>query len=213
METRDRAGLYKIVSDVMGYYKQDASEFTLKVWWEACKGYNFEQVSKALTSHAIDPDRGQFSPKVADIVRQISGTKTDRAVLAWGKLFEAMQRVGQYQDVVFDDPAIHAAVMDLGGWTRICQTQESEISYLQHRFCELHRAYVGRGQFEFPRMLGGTRSPDHEYLGRNIPVPQPVFIGNRESASKVLQTGQQNGKLEISFADRLHGSLVEKGMA
>lgn len=213
METRDRAGLYKIVSDVMGYYKQDASEFTLKVWWEACKGYDFEQVSKALTGHAIDPDRGQFPPKVADIVRQISGTKTDRAVLAWGKLFEAMQRVGQYQDVVFDDPAIHAAVTDLGGWTRICQTQESEISYLQHRFCELHRAYVGRGQFEFPRMLGGTRSPDHEYLGRNIPVPQPVFIGNRASASQVLQTGQQNGKLEISFADRLHGSLVEKGLA
>jgi hypothetical protein len=203
MEMRDRAGLYKVVSDVMGYYKQDASEFTLKVWWEACKGYDLEQVSKALTAHAIDPDRGQFAPKVADIVRQISGTKTDRAALAWGKVFEAMQRVGQYQDVVFDDPAIHAVIMDIGGWPRICQTNESEISYLQHRFCEAHRAYTGRGEFDYPRVLIGLRSADHEYKNRGLPLPEPVLIGSSEKARHVYLAGKKGGKVEVTLVSQL----------
>jgi hypothetical protein len=211
LKVEDKARFKELLEGVMSYYRQDTSAFILNLWWQACQGFDFEQVQKAMTKHATDPDVGQFAPKVADIVRQLSGTKTDRAVLAWGKVFEAMQRVGQYQDVVFDDPAIHAAVMDLGGWPKICQTLESDISYLQHRFCELHRAYVGRGQFEFPRMLGGSRSADHEYTQRGLPVPDFVVIGNAETAKKVYLGGQKNSKLSIGFSDQLRA--VTEGMA
>jgi hypothetical protein len=205
MKPDDKPRFKELLEGVMSYYRQDTSTFILDLWWQACQSFDFEQVQKAMTKHATDPDVGQFAPKVADIVRQLSGTKTDQALLAWGKVLEAMQRIGQYQDVVFDDPAIHTVVMDLGGWAKVCQTLESEISYLQHRFCEMHRAYTGRGQFDFPGMLVGTRSPDEAYLQRGIPVPAPIFIGNQELANKVYLSGKRPRQLAVSI-----GELVRK---
>lgn len=188
----------QLLTDVMAYYGKDCTKFMLTVWWQALQSFDLEQVSKALQKHATDPERGQFAPKVADIVRALQGTTTDRAAMAWGKVFEAMGSVGAYQDVVFDDPAIHAVIEDLGGWPKVCRTEIAELSYLQHRFQEAHKAYTELGQFDYQRRLSGDRSPDHEFTSRGIPVPRPVLIGDRERAIHVLKNGNAAGKTLIS---------------
>jgi hypothetical protein len=189
MQQSDSAQFKVLLEGVMSYYRQETTDFILSIWYEACKGYELEQVAKALTAHATDPDRGQFAPKVADIIRQLSGTTTEKAAMAWGKVFDAMQRVGAYTDVVFDDPAIHAAVRDCGGWPKMCRTETEELSYLQHRFAEAYRAYVSRKEFNYPKMLIGDRSPDNKYLERGLPGPLPVPIGDVAKARLVYKTG------------------------
>ena len=195
----ERGDFAQLVTDVLAYYRQDASRFVLDLWWNACKTFDFEQIQKAMQRHATDPEHGQFAPKVADIVRILSGTATDRAALAWGKCLEAMSSVGAYTDVVFDDPAIHAVVEDLGGWPKLCRTEMKELGYVRHRFCESHRAYTGRGQFDYPRRLGGDRSPDSEYEKVGLKLPRPALIGNQDLAKLVYQNGGA-GKTSISFA-------------
>lgn len=178
-----------LVASALGYYRQDCTPFTLAVWWEGCKPFSLEQVTKAMTGHATDPDRGQFAPKVADIVRQLGGTSTDRAMTAWGRVYAAMCGVGAYTDVVFDDPAIHAAVSDMGGWPKLCRTSMDDLSYTQHRFGESYRAYAGRQGFDYPRILGGERSPDDLYAKRGLPPPKPTVIGDVERARLVYKGG------------------------
>ncbi len=197
MRPDQEADFSLLLTDVLAYYRQNVSPFTLSVWLQACQSFEFEQVSAALTAHAMDPERGVFAPKVADIIRVLSGTKTDRAMLAWGKVHEAMGRVGAYTDVVFDDAAIHAAVDDLGGWPKVCRTKVEELSYLQHRFCEAHKAYTGRGQFDYPRRLTGDRSPDEEFAKRGLPPPRPAVIGSRDVAAMVYQGGTTGGRLSV----------------
>ena len=199
MRDSEKLRFGEALTDVMGFYKQDVSPFALSVWWQACQGFDFEQVAKAMTAHAMDPDRGQFAPKPADIVRQLSGTRTDKAMLAWGKAFDAASRVGAYTDVVFDDPAIHAAIEDLGGWPKFCRTETAELSYLQHRFSESYRAYVGRESFDFPRRLTGDRSPDEVYAKRGLPAPKPAVIGDIEAARQVYRIGSASGKTSVMF--------------
>lgn len=208
MKPSDREKFAGLLADAMAFYRQDVSPFALSVWWQACERYDMEQVRKALTRHAMDPERGQFSPKPADIVRALDGTATDRATLAWGKVFDAIQRVGQYQDVVFDDPAIHAAVEDLGGWPKVCITEIKELSYLQHRFTESHRAYTERGAFEYPRKLAGNRSGDDVYASRGLPAPKPVVIGDIVRARLVYQGGQVGGKTAITFMQHVAEGLT-----
>lgn len=198
MRDADMPQFQQLMTDVLAYYRQDASAFVLGLWWNACRGFELEQVRKALQRHCTDPERGQFAPKVADLARILQGTATDRAALAWGKVHEAMSAVGAYQDVVFDDPAIHAVVEDMGGWPKVCRTPMDELSHLQHRFQVAHKAYTERGQFEYPRRLGGDRSPDSEYARRGIPLPRPMLVGNRERAIAVLQNGSAAGKTPIS---------------
>ena len=199
MRPNDEAKLVTLVTDVLAYYRQNVSSFTLQVWVQACEKYSFEQVSKALTAHATNPEHGQFAPKVADIVRQLSGTHTDRAMLGWGKALEAMSSVGAYTDVVFDDPAIHAVIDDLGGWPKVCRSEVKDLSFLQHRFCEGYKAYVGRGTFEYPRRLMGDRSPDYEYIKKGLKLPKPALVGHVETAMAVFQGGSLTGKTAITF--------------
>jgi hypothetical protein len=198
MQHTDKPAFKDLITDVMAYYGKDCSAFVLTLWWDACQGVTLEQVQKALNAHAMDAERGVFAPKVADIVRTLQGTSTDRATLAWGKVLSAISAVGAYQDVVFDDPAIHAAITDCGGWQKVCRGEMAELSYLQHRFCQSHKAYVERGDFEYPRCLTGDRSPDSEYLKYGRKPPKPVLVGNPEKAAAVYQSGGSGGP-QITF--------------
>ncbi len=198
MQQHERAEFGQLVTDVLAYYRQDASRFVLDLWWNACRPFDFQQVQKAMQRHATDPEHGQFAPKVADLVRILAGTTTDRASLAWGKVLEAMSAVGAYTDVVFDDPAIHAAAEDMGGWPKMCRTETKELGHFQHRFMQSYRAYTERGQFDFPKRLGGDRSPDSEYEKAGLKLPRPALIGNPERAKQVYQQGG-NGKTAITF--------------
>lgn len=199
MTPQDAQPFKDLVTSALAYYRQDASTFTLSVFWQACQPFTMEQVRKAMTAHATDPERGQFAPKAADIVRILQGTHTDRAQLAWGKALEAMSSVGAYTDVVFDDPAIHACIEDLGGWPKVCRTETKELSYLQHRFCESHKAYTGRGSFDYPRRLAGDRSPDSEFERKGLRLPRPALVGNPDACKLVFQGGNAHGKTAITY--------------
>jgi hypothetical protein len=189
-----------LVSAAMAYFGATASPYVLSVWWAACEPYTMEQVRQALTRHAMNPDTGRFAPKVADIVRLLEGTAGDKAALAWGKALDAAQRVGAYSDVVFDDPAIHATIEDLGGWPKFCRVETKDLSYLQHRFCESYRAYAARGSFEYPRRLGGDRSSDDVYRMRGLEPPKPCVVGDKAAARMVYKHGSAGGKTP-SIAD------------
>lgn len=197
MKSSDRKAFADLITDVMAYYRQDASPFTIQLFWNACQNFELEQVSAAMQTHCTDAEHGVYPPKVADIVRVLSGTPADRSALAWGKVLDTMMRVGAYSDVVFDDPAIHAAIEDCGGWVKICRSSMDELSYLQHRFCQSHQAYTRSGSFSYPRLLIGDRSPDHEYEVRGLPVPRPAVIGDVGHARLVYKGGETGGKTSI----------------
>jgi hypothetical protein len=185
----DKPRFQEQLTAVMSFYERDVSHLVLSVWWGACAPFDLEQVTKAFTSHATDPDRGQFPPKPADIVRILGGTSTDRAALAWGKALEAASTIGAYTDVVFDDPAIHASIEDVGGWVKFCRTETAELSYLQHRFTESYRAYCRLTEYGYPRVLVGARSSDESFRMRGIEPPKPVPIGDRQKARNVYRLG------------------------
>lgn len=189
MRPNEQLQFSRMLSDAMSLWKQDLSEFALSVWWQACEKYELQQVSRALSAHAMDPDAGRFAPKPADIVRQLEGTRTDQAAMAWAKVYEAAKSIGAYTDVIFDDAAIHAAIQDMGGWPAVCRTETRDLSYAQHRFSESYRAYVAKGQFDYPKRLPGDRSPDDEYARIGLQPPKPAVIGDVEKARAVFSGG------------------------
>lgn len=196
MQPNDLPGFQRLLTDALAFYRQDVSEFALSVWWQACRPFSLEQVSKAFTAHATDAERGRFAPMPADVVKHLQGTQTDRSLMAWGKVLEGIQRVGAYQSVGFDDPAIHAAVEDLGGWCAICRSTMQELPHLQRRFTEAHRAYCGRQSFAYPAYLIGESEAANRTAGKQ--VAPPVLIGNPERAAEVLRLGHAGARTAIT---------------
>lgn len=190
IEREQQGEFVAFLTDVMSYYRSPATEFLLDVWWQACKGFDFGHVKRALRAHVADPQHGQFPPKVADVIRQLAGTAEDQGVAAWAKVHDAMARVGAYQDVVFDNPLVHAVIHDMGGWPRLCRTEVADLSYSQHRFLETYRSLAQRGlSGGYPRVLPGERSPDADFVQRGLPVPAPVLVGDPAQCALVHANG------------------------
>ena len=214
MKHADKSAFAALVKDTMAFYGRDVSTFALSVWWQACERFEYEQVVSAMTAHAMDPENGQFPPKPADIVRKLHGTHTDRSLVAWGKVLDAIHRVGAYQSVVFDDGAIHAAIEDLGGWPNVCRSNVDEMPFLQRRFCDAHKAYSLRPDHPYPTRLIGESESVNAVGGRASQAP--MLVGDPARAQMVQQQGCEGSKTQItSAADviRLPGLSRDQGKA
>lgn len=200
MRPSDIPRFLEVLAGVHDFYGRELSEFAGQVWIEAMQGFDLEQVTKALSAHLMDAERGQFMPKPADIVRQLQGTNTDRALIAWGKTLQAIQHVGAYASVCFDDGAIHAVIEDMGGWPKLCRTQTDDLPFVQRRFCETYRAYANRGEFGYPPKLSGEF--DAINATRGLPAQAPKLIGDPAKARQVAQgTGTQKAQISDSTVD------------
>lgn len=199
MQATEYPKFLEVLTGVHDFYGKELSEFAGQVWLDACKGFELGQVTKALSAHLMDPDRGQFMPRPADLVRQLGGTQADRSLVAWGKAFEAMGRVGAYQSVCFDDPAIHAAIEDLGGWAKCCQ--DEHIDHLQRRFCDFHRTHSKREGAPYPPKLMGLHELQNRTTGKR--TAPPVLIGNPERAKQVLLGGTEGHRTAITAIEAL----------
>ncbi|HNB43272.1 MAG TPA: DUF6475 domain-containing protein [Burkholderiaceae bacterium] len=185
------------LSAVAELHGKAISEGAMTLWWQALQRFEIEQVEAALRRCVEDPDGGQYMPKPADLIKRLDGTATDRSLIAWGKVLDAMQRVGAYASVAFDDPAIHAAIVDIGGWTQACRGEVAELPFLQRRFCDAHKAYSSRGgSFDYPARLVGAHEADNALRGHTSAAP--VLIGDAQKAKQVLLNGVIGSKTQIT---------------
>jgi hypothetical protein len=199
MKQSDRGAFASLIAGIYAYHRQAVSDAIITVWWNGCQRWELEEVTKAINALTQDAEAGKYLPKIGDVTRVLQGTTTDKAAMAWGKVQGAMGSVGCYQDVCFDEPAIHAAIVDIGGWQKVCRTTYDEQSYLQHRFALAYKAYTERGTFEYPRMLNGDRGSLDLFQKRGLMPPEPVLVGDPKQAKFVLANGGAGGPA-ISFS-------------
>lgn len=190
----DRFGM--ALSACAELYGKTVSEGAMSLWWQVLERFDVESVERAFREAVESPDSGQFMPRPADIVRRIDGTSSDRSLIAWGKVLDAIQRVGAYQSVVFDDGAIHAAISDMGGWPAICRGNVDELQFTQKRFCDLHRAYAMRPGSPYPSRLIGEHEAQNRINGFE-PAP-PLLIGDAARAQDVARLGSAGSKTTIT---------------
>lgn len=178
------------------YSKPPLSEFATSLWWNALECYELIEVKRGLSRHVQSPDNGQFMPKPADVVRAIGGTTADNATTAWSKINKAVRIVGIYQDVAFDDPLIHAVLLDMGGWICVGSKSDSDWPFVQREFENRYRGYASRRVIpEYPPVLTGMATATNN-TNRHQFRPElqdyrskPVLIGSPEKAEAVMSGG------------------------
>jgi hypothetical protein len=186
MDNGARKAVIDLLSNVAGLYKQEIGPGVMSIWLQALDRFTVEQITAALSAHVTDPERGQFMPKPADVIRAISGTASDAALIAWGKVIGTVRRHGSYADVVFDDPKIMQAIEQMGGWVRLCEMQEDDEKWRQKDFVAIYRTCDGASH---PRVLFGRFSLHNIPLGDE--AEKPLLIGNEQRALAILESGRQ----------------------
>lgn len=99
---------------------------------------------QAVTEHMKHPDRGQFFPKPADLVRILRGSVKSQALQAWTLAVNAMFEHGQYASVTFTDPIINHVIIDMGGWPGFCDWPDREWDFKKQEFCQRYEGHMGR---------------------------------------------------------------------
>lgn len=187
MRDEDKPSFAELVQAVYAFYGKDVSPFALDVWWSALRRFDLDAVQRAFSLHCQDPDRGQWLPKPADIVRLLDGGSGDRSLVAWSKVEKAIREIGPCQSVIFDDPVIHAVVRDMGGWVGLCEVTDEELPYRAAEFRKRYQGYMLRGPGGYPKQLTGIH--EAENVRNGFAAPEPVLVGEHRKCLAVFEGG------------------------
>lgn len=201
MRDEDEPKFAELVSEVIGFYGRDVSDFQMEVWWETCRRYEFADVRRAFSLHCQDPDRGQFPPKPADLTRILQGSGGDRSLRAWAQVERTIRTVGPYQSLVFDDPVTHAVIEEMGGWIRLCEVTDDDLPFRAAEFRKRYQGYALTGPKRFPPKLTGIT--EHLNAQQGMEIPSPLAIGDPERAAQVLQQGSKSGQRPTPLSQAL----------
>jgi len=188
MKPNDFESFSEMLSAVGGLYSKEISEMTMSLYFNALKEYDLAAVRLAFDRYVKNPDTGQFMPKPADLIRMMQGTSLDASMEAWAKVDKAIRQIGTYESVVFDDPLIHRAIADIGGWVKLGTKTEGDWPCVARDFQNLYKGYAHRNDTpEYdPVMLGITDLHNgSEGYGRQ----EPKLIGNAHAAQQVMLGG------------------------
>ena len=212
MAPTDRESFAALLSGVCEYYGRAISPELMAIYWEGLSLYSFEEVRAAFSRHVQNPDTGQFLPKIADVVKALAGTTSDAAMVAWTKVDRAVQHVGTYETVVFDDALIHRVVADMGGWGLLGQKKIDEWPFVAKEFQTRYRGYLTRRDaFDYPRKLIGIFDRDNRQRGFD---DQPVkLIGNPKLAGMVFERGSERAAIEVTELGEAAGKLLAETAA
>jgi len=210
MNQANLAEFTELLATVSALYRVPLSDKSLELYWSTLKSFEWKAVKVAFQKHLMDPDKGQYFPKPADVVRYIDGNSETQALRAWSKVEEAIRSVGGYASVVFDDPIIHVVIEEMGGWIRLCQTLVKDLPFRANEFKKYYAAYVNHPLPHYPKQLLGLEAQQngmHSYV-----VQPPLLIGDPKRALVVLQNGSEKS-LSVSDLSVLSitPSLLEEG--
>jgi len=168
-------------------YRQELSPDVVELWWNVLADYDLAAIKQALTKHLRNPDTGQYMPKPADVIKFMSGSTQDAALMAWAKVHACVRRHGSWSDMVFDDPIVHAVIQDMGGWIKLCEMLETDVPFRGKEFENRYRAYARQQQRVqcLPVMIG--RATLHNQAN-GYDSPPPEMIGNEEKCREMLES-------------------------
>lgn len=202
MQPSDKKRFLTTLTGIADYYAKDLATSTLALYWEGLRQYDIEAVEKAFWAHTQNPDTGQWMPKIADVTKMLQGRTTDQAALAWSKVDAAVRRVGNYQDVVFDDPLIHRTLADMGGWLQLSGKTDDEWPFVARDFENRYRGYRMRGEVpEYPPVLIGLANAHNGKEG--LRTQPPILIGDQSRAAAVMAGGSTVPLIEMRSAGEL----------
>jgi hypothetical protein len=187
MKKADMNKFAQLISTIAELHDKSISKALVEIYWECLQKFELLDIKHAIKAHAKNPDTGQFMPKPSDVVRYLEGGTNAQALQAWTKVEKAIESIGGYSSVIFDDALIHAVISDMGGWIQFCKMTEEESPFKAQEFEKRYARYAIRAPEKYPRKLMGIfelQNSAAAYL-----VPSPILIGNRQKAENVFKNG------------------------
>lgn len=144
-------------------------------------------------------------PMPADIRKYCLETREEdldiRVATARNKIKKAMNSIGTYVTVAFDDPIIHLVIRDFGGWIKLGMTDMEEFeNLLKWDLPRLYKAYATRKNADIPLMLEGKADDKTvKYIGNEEKVKRWILSYQQKVERLENKPENQNGVEAIEY--------------
>lgn len=201
MDKNDMVAFTHALTNALALQRKSCSAEDVVFWFKALASYDLTDVCRAITDHVRDPDEGKYPIKPADVIRRIDGSGDARALRGWSLVERAMRSIGPWQSVAFDDPCIHAVIVDMGGWSHLCETRDQDLPFVRQEFVRRYRAALIHPPAleEVPRALPGLGSA----------TASPRLVGDPNRALAVWRSGASAPQKSFPTADEWMQKIVK----
>jgi len=181
----------------------ELSEEGLRMWLHLLKPYSAEDVERAVWACLR---KMHFRPAPADIIQEIEGSTKEKSLKAWHVALETLHRLGRYESVRFDDPAIHWAIDRMGGWARFGEWTEEERPFREKQFRELYEAYSGEPVAEY--LVGEAEAVNSLNMLHEFILP-PVLVSRDGAILGRLNPASEETKALPEYREDVVRKLAE----
>ena len=158
-------------------FAEAVSEARAQAYFIAMSPYPLQAVEHAW---AESIRRCRFFPKPAELIEFIDGSDDDVAALAWTRVTRALEEIGTYETVDFQDSVLHRVILSMGGWSEMWRIQDltaREHGFRRAEFIRLYHA-IRRAPGNAPPVLWGQHECNNARLGCQGYTPC-VIVGQR----------------------------------
>jgi len=132
----DKQVFMQLIGDLWeGMGRKDPPTNTLlKMWYITLRNMTADQLGRAIVRYLETKSDEYCTPK---LLLELGGVATggdESAIAAWDEVLNEIKRVGAYQTPKFSDQRTAATIRHLGGWIRVCDTEQEEL----HRWTRQH---------------------------------------------------------------------------
>lgn len=162
MKNEDKRAFFDLMMAAGEVYGREVTQPMAAIYFSALANVSIDQVQEAMMTHMQNPDSGQFFPKPADLIKQMTGTTKqqdaaieDKAAIAWACIERDIRRIGSYGALKLDDKQALATVKAMGGWQSICQTETSKMEWKRKEFIRMYETFERMPLEALPSSLPG----------------------------------------------------------
>lgn len=193
MTDQDRDRFEGILIGLAEIFDKQLSEGQLDLYFGALSDMSIEDVVQAgnILARSV-----KFFPKPVEFRESMAINTDDMAAIAYAKFAKGCHQTPS-KTLIFDDPIIHAVIVNLGGWNDELYDRWANIKdevWLRKDFERLYQTYAKMGVPDnTPEKLVGKYELNNE--GRwDWATPQPALIGSKDSP--ILQKALKEYKEE-----------------
>lgn len=144
MNQNDRTEFAKCFAATCLVYDVAPNSEKANAYFSLLSGFSLQQVLNAFAAHPLEPERGRFFPKPADIVYQIDGTEKQRhdtleqqAELQWSAIVKASSNGVEPVNISLE---ARSALRSIGGSHKVGYTLEKDLPFLKKDFIALFKS-------------------------------------------------------------------------
>ena len=184
------------------------SENTRRAYWTLLRDApDAEAMARAEAYCRSDASKYGFPKPAVLLGAQSTEDAALRQDCAWAEVLGAIREIGGYESPAFVDRASNQAILTMGGWNALCETEREDLHWKEQEFRRLHRVYQHVPTAQLPAYVPGLHEDGNLLRGHHA-TPGGTALPRPPIRVEMLSAGEARRVL-AALPSEIHAPDVE----